>query len=397
MSDAVRRSIDLLDGELYGGEPDATYAWLRANAPVYRDEANSLWGVSRYDDIVHVERHPETFCSSQGYRPNTPTDPSMIGKDDPEHLTLRRAINQRFTPRAVRELEDRLRATATRLINGFAGDGHCDLIAQFAVPLPVITILDQIGFHTNEWPRFAEIAEITNAGGGGPRYQTEETMRLAGDFFERMLALIEERRADPTDDLTTAMLKAAEDGTAPRPDVEIAMEGILLLNGGSDTTRHVLGGGTLELLRHREQWERLCGDESLIPRAAEECIRWVTPILNMRRSATRDTELAGTPIAEGDELLMMFSSANRDESRFEHPERFDTTRHPNPHLSFGLGTHFCLGASLARLELRVAFEELTRRLPDLRLAPTGEDVPFVKNAFVRGPAELHVEFSPERG
>lgn len=396
MSAAETRSIDLLDGDLYGGEPDSTYAWLRANAPVYRDTTNALWGISRYDDIVHVERHPDLFCSSRGYRPNTDTDPSMIGKDDPEHLTLRRVINQRFTPRAVRELEDRVRTTVTKLINDFAGDGHCDLIAQFAIPLPVITILDQIGFYTEEWPLFAEIAEITNAGGGGPRYQTEETMKLAGDFFGRMLALIEGRRSEPTDDLTTEMLKAAEDGRAPRSDVEIAMEGILLLNGGSDTTRHVLGGGTLELMRNREQWNRLCENDSHIPRAAEECIRWVTPILNMRRTATQDTELAGVPIEEGDELLMMFSSANRDETRFDRPDVFDTTRHPNPHLSFGLGTHFCLGASLARLELRVAFEELTRRLPDLRLVPDG-DVPFVKNAFVRGPAELHVEFTPEQG
>jgi cytochrome P450 family 142 subfamily A polypeptide 1 len=220
-------------------------------------------------------------------------------------------------------------------------------------------------------------------------------MRLAGVFFERFEELRKTRDAGRADDLVSLMLSARDDGSVLRDDGEVGMEGLLLLNGGSDTTRHVISGAMLALLQHPDQLSRLAQDPDLMPTAVEEFIRWVTPILNMRRTATRDLDLAGTPVREGDEILMMFSSANRDETKFEAPERFDVTRDPNPHLAFGLGTHFCLGASLARLELRVAFEELLRRLPDLHLAP-GFEPTFVPNAFVRGLGSLELEFTPER-
>ena len=394
MSEISARKLDLLDGSFYAGDPDPTYAWLREQAPVYRDDTNGLWGVSRYDDIVHIERHPELFCSSRGYRPNLDADPSMIGRDDPRHLAQRRAMFQRFTPRAVRGYESGIRATVTELIDGFAARGHCDLVAEYAIPLPVITILGLIGFDPADWPEFAVIAETTNAAGGGPRYLTEETFRLGGTYFERFGELLERRRTERTDDLASLMLDAHEDGSVPREDGDFGMEGLLLLNGGSDTTRHVISGAALALLQHPDQLAALRDDPSRIPTAVEEFIRWVTPILNMRRTATRDVELAKTPIREGDELLMMFSSANRDPAHFDAPERFDISRRPNPHLSFGLGTHFCLGASLARLELRVAFEELLRRLPDLRLAP-GHEPRFTPSAFVRGLEALELEFTPE--
>jgi cytochrome P450 family 142 subfamily A polypeptide 1 len=180
----------------------------------------------------------------------------------------------------------------------------------------------------------------------------------------------------------------------PRDDAELGMEGLLLLNGGSDTTRHVISTAAWTLLQHPDQLALLRDEPARIPTAVEEFIRWVSPILNMRRTATRDTEIARTRIREGDEVLMMFASANRDETKFHEPERFDVTRSPNPHISFGLGTHFCLGASVARLELRVAFEELLRRLPDLRIAP-GFEPRFTPNAFVRGLESLRLEFTPE--
>jgi len=394
MSEAEVRDLDLLEGAFYAGNPDPTYAWLRHHAPVYRDEVNALWGVSRYDDIVTMERHPEWFCSGQGYRPNLGADSSMIGRDDPRHLAQRRVIFQRFTPRNVRKLEENVRATVASLIDGFARRGRCDLVAEYAIPLPVITVLDLIGFDRKEWPRFAEIAEKTNAGGGGPRYLTDESMQLGGEFFQRFAELKAARERERADDLTSLMLDAHEDGSVQREDGEFGMEGILLLNGGSDTTRHVISTAAHALLQHPEQHALLRDEPSRIPTAVEEFIRWVTPILNMRRTATQDLELGGTAISEGDELLMMFSSANRDEAHFDEPERFDVTRNPNPHLAFGLGTHFCLGASLARLELRVAFEELLRRLPDLRIAP-GFEPSIIPNAFVRGLESLEVEFTPE--
>ena len=384
-------AIDLLDGELYGGDPEPVYRHLRRDAPAYRDEANGLWGISRYDDVVHIERHPELFCSSEGYRPNIPTDPSMIGQDDPRHLLQRRVFNSRLTPRRVVDLEPRIRQTVVGLIDAIAGTGRADVIRDIAVPLPVRTVIELIGFDPGEWPIFARISETTNAAGGGPKYMNDDVMACVTDWFDRARDLLETRRGTPAGDAMSLMLSAHVEGLLERSDDEMILEALLLLNGGSDTTRHVIGGATLALLDHPEQLELLRDEPERIPVAVEEFIRWVTPILNMRRTATQDTEIAGVPIAKGDQLLLMFSSANRDETKFDHPERFDVTRDPNPHLAFGLGTHFCLGASLARLELRITFEEMLGRLSKLRRATT-EAPPMVKNAFVRGLESLPIEF-----
>jgi cytochrome P450 family 142 subfamily A polypeptide 1 len=219
-------------------------------------------------------------------------------------------------------------------------------------------------------------------------------MQAFGEFRAEALARIAERRAEPRDDLLSRMVRAAG-AELLRSDDEIALEALLLLNGGSDTTRHVIAGATLALVRHPEALRRLAAAPAAIPIAVEEFVRWVTPILNMRRTATRDAELHGRRIREGDEVLLCYGAANRDPRVFADAQRFDPWRDPNPHLAFGFGTHFCLGASLARLELRVAFEELLRRIPDLRLAP-GAEPAWVPNAFTRGLASLPLEFTPER-
>jgi cholest-4-en-3-one 26-monooxygenase len=386
--------LDLLDGALYAGDPEPAYAWLRERAPVYRDEANELWAVSRHADVIAVETDPALFTSSRGFRPKLPSDASMIGKDDPEHAAQRRLLSRRFTPRAVRAREPGLRAVVTRLIDAFARRGHCDLVRELAIPVPVIAILELLGFDPDAWPRFALWAETLNASGGGPRYVHPGVMQAFGEFRAEALALARARRARPRDDLFSRMVVAA-DAELPRSDDEIALEALLLLDGGSDTTRHVIGGATLALVQHPEALRRLAAEPARIPTAVEEFVRWVTPILNMRRTATRDTELHGRAIRAGDEVLLLYGAANRDPRVFAEAQRFDPARDPNPHLAFGFGTHFCLGASLARLELRVVFEELLRRLPDLRLAP-GAEPSWVPNAFTRGLASLPLEFTPER-
>jgi cytochrome P450 family 142 subfamily A polypeptide 1 len=383
--------IDLLEGSLYAGDPDPTYAWMRENAPAYWDETNKLWGISRYPDVIAIEKDAQLWVSGQGYRPNLGADPSMIGQDDPRHLAQRRVISRGFTPRMVKRLESRVRSTVTGLIDAFVSEGQCDIVAGLAIPVPVITILELIGFDTDDWPTFARWAEVTNAGGGGPRYLTDESMEFVGLFFGRAMELAEMRRQEPRDDLMTAIVQAAAKGHVPRDDVAISNEALLLLNGGSDTTRHVIAGATQALLEHPEQLALLAREPKRIPVAVEEFIRWVTPILNMRRTATRATELHGETIRKGDEVLLMYSSANRDPEIFDDPQRFDVTRDPNPHIAFGFGTHFCLGASLARLELRVTFEELLRRLPDIRLAE-GAKLEWIPNAFTRGLAALPVVF-----
>jgi cytochrome P450 family 142 subfamily A polypeptide 1 len=280
------------------------------------------------------------------------------------------------------------------LIGAVAERGSCDIVRDLAVPLPVITIIELIGFDRTHWEDLARWSETTNSAGAGPAYFHDGVMQAVEGFMELSAQTLEARRAEPRDDALSAML-AAQRSDVPRSEGEIHMEALLLLNGGSDTTRHVIAGATLALLQHPEQCTLLRRDPARITIAVEEFIRWVTPILNMRRTATFDTDLCGETIRKGDEVLLMYASANRDETMFVDPERFDVTRHPNPHIAFGFGTHFCLGASLARLELRVVFEELLRRLPDLRLAD-GFEPRWVPNAFTRGLEALRVEFSPVR-
>jgi cytochrome P450 family 142 subfamily A polypeptide 1 len=382
-------AIDLLDGELYAGDPDPTYAWLRRHAPIYRDEVNSLWGVSRYDDIVAIEKDPATFCSSEGYRPNLPADDSMIGNDDPRHNERRRLVARRFTPKAVAAHEDAVRELARGLVDAVIDRGHCEVVEELAAPLPAMVIGRLLGFDHDQWPRVKYWSETTILAGGGPRYMAESVAEAFGDYCEHASRLIEARQAAPSDDVMS-LWTAAEANGVLSPD-QVLSEGLLLIDGGAETTRTVITGAVLALIEHPEQYRRLLDDPGLLPVAVEEFIRWVTPILNMRRTATRDTDVAGTTVKAGDEILLMYPSANRDESVFEAPHVFDVGREPNPHIAFGFGTHFCLGAALARLEIRVMFEELLPRLRNLRLAAstTPERIP---NAFVRGFRSLHVEF-----
>ncbi|HEY3095690.1 MAG TPA: cytochrome P450 [Acidimicrobiia bacterium] len=386
---ALAGAVDLLDGALYAGDPDPTYAWLRRHAPLYRDELNSLWGVSRYDDIVAIEKDPLTFCSSEGYRPNLHADDSMIGNDDPRHNERRRLVARRFTPKAVAAHEGVVRALARGLVEAVIERRHCEVVEELAAPLPAMVIGRLLGFDDDLWPRVKYWSETTILAGGGPRYMADSVTEAFGDYCEHAARLIAARQAAPADDVTSLWTEAAAKGVLSTD--EVLSEGLLLVDGGAETTRTVITGAVLALIEHPEQHQRLLDDPSLLPVAVEEFIRWVTPILNMRRTATRDTDVAGTSVKAGDEVLLMYPSANRDESVFDAPDQFDVGREPNPHIAFGFGTHFCLGAALARLEIRVMFEELLPRLRNLRLA-AGTVPERIPNAFVRGFRSLHVEF-----
>jgi cholest-4-en-3-one 26-monooxygenase len=396
--------VNLLDGGFYAGDPYPTYRRLRDEAPVYRDAVNGIWGVSRYHDIVDIEKDTVRYTSSNGSRPRIVGDVSSINNDDPLHQNKRRLVARRFTPRSVKQHEDDVRRVVTDLIDAVAPSGRCEVVRDLAAPLPARVIAEMLGFPSELAPKCQEWSEVTMLSGGtyptdgGDPQPSEATMTAVLEFAAAALETLAARRQEPRDDLMSVWAHTEvefPDGTKrPLDDDEIVHEALLLLDGGAETTRTVIGTMVLELARHPDQHARLAAEPALLGQTGvEEFIRWVTPILNMRRTATEDHDLQGQAIAAGDELLLMYSSANRDERVFDDPDRLDVTRAHNHHVAFGFGTHFCLGASLARLEIRVMFEELVRRLPDLRLA-SGAAPSKVPSAFACAYQAVPVEFTP---
>jgi len=396
--------VNLLDGAFYAGDPYPVYARLRDEAPVYLDPVNHIWGISRYADVVEVEKHPARYSSAQGSRPRIVGDVSMINNDDPLHQNKRRLVARKFTPRSVKEHEDHVRGVVTELIDAVAGAGECDVVQALAAPLPARVIGEMLGFDRELWPKCLEWSEVTMYEGGqynpdGSERQTgDRTVHAVLEFAEATMAVIEARRAEPRGDLISAWVHSAvefPDGTVrAMSDNEIVSEALLVLDGGAETTRTVIGSIVVELARRPDQRAQLAADPAILgATGVEEFIRWVSPILNMRRTATETHELHGQTIEAGDELLLMYSSANRDERVYTDPETFDVTREHNHHVAFGFGTHFCLGASLARLEIRVMFEELLRRIPDWRIAP-GAEPRILPSAFARGYDAIPIEFTP---
>ena len=391
---ATDRVVDLLDGNLYVSDPYPTYAWLRENAPVYWDSVNELWGISRYDDILEIEKAKDIFINSDeekgGYRPNLPADHSIIGIDDPLHTQRRKLVARRFTPRAVTNWEDDVRETVTRLLDAVeASGGSAEIVGDLAAPLPAMMIGDLLGFPREMWPKLMEWSERTIVGGGGPAAATDDVVNAAVEFYTACSALYEEKRECPADDIMSIWTKATI-GDEPLAVGSVMSDCLLLLDGGAETTRTVIGRTLLDLAARPDQWQ-LLRDGADLTVATEEFIRWVTPIVNMCRVANRDYDLRGTTIRKGQQVVLMYPSANRDPAHFVDPERYDVTRQPNQHIAFGFGTHFCLGAALARLEIRVFFEELVRRVGALRVDPAAE-IEEMPNAFVFGLKRANMEF-----
>lgn len=393
--------LNLLDPQFYV-EPWEAYRWLRDNAPVYWDPIHKLWGVSRYDDIVAVEKNTAIFTSEDGSRPATDQreDTSMINRDDPDHQQQRMLVARQFTPRAVRLLEDKIRSVVTDLIDSVAAEGRCEAVDALASPLPAILIGEKLGFPREMWPKIREWSEVTmyesgqNPPDGSPQPVSERSVGAIMEFAAAMTDLIAQRRAEPKDDLVSVWCHAEVDGRK-WTDGEIITEALLVLDGGAETTRSVIGAIIAELAARPDQKQLLIDRPELLSETAvEEFIRWVTPILNMRRTVTEDFEFKGNQLKAGDEVLLMYASGNRDERIFVDPDRFDVTRSPNNHIGFGFGTHFCLGSSLARIEIRIMFEELLRRLPDWRLAP-GFEPQILGATFTRAYDRVEIEFTPE--
>ena len=373
---SIDLAIDLLDPLFYAdldGMHEA-FTHLRGVEGLWRDERNGLWAVTRQRDVIDVERRARTFSSALGYRSfHSPGEDNMIAQDNPAHAEQRRLVADRFTPRGVHVYEDKIRSLVDELVAAIAAAGEVDVVDALAAQLPCRLTAHMLGFPEDRWTDIKSWSERLM------RYDAIHSdagafMGMMGaiqEFSEVLNPLVESRRGAPSDDLV-GVWATADVGGCPMADHTFMNETGLFISGGAETTRTVIARGLAVLAEHPEQWEAMAADPSRVPRAVEELIRWVTPLNNFFRTATEDTTVGDTAIAAGERVILLYPSANRDESVFEDPFRFDITRDPNPHVAFGFGPHVCLGMNLARLELRILFEALTQRLTNLRVVEPPE-------------------------
>jgi cytochrome P450 len=387
---------------------EGIFAKLRAERPVSFHEEPPIpedlgidmprgpgfWAVTRYADVMQVSRDPETFHSAPtstiGDMPAEIAEwlGSMINMDAPKHTKLRLIVNRGFTPRQVARIEESVRVQAKEIVDRVSElGGECDFVSEVAAALPLQIICDMMGIPRED---NKQIFEQTNVilGVGDPEYvQTIEDLMGAGmGLFQYGLALAEDRLKNPRDDITTALMEAEienENGRHKLTPGELGSFFLLLVAAGNETTRNAISHGMLALTRNPDQRKIWTDDfETVSSTAVEEIVRWATPVINFRRLATCDTEVGGQPVKEGQKVVMFYNSANRDERAFDDPYRFDVLRSPNEHVGFGAGgPHFCLGANLARREIRLMFEELLQRLPDIEI--TGEP-DYLQSGFIHG-------------
>src|SRR6476646_9549536 len=376
---AMSREFDVLDGRWYAGQPFADWAWMREHAPAYWDAKNEVWALTRHADVLAVEKDAATFSSQRAPRPHGDHLPMMISMDDPEHGRRRKLVSRGFTPRRVRDHEATIRRLCTEIIDRVAARGECDFVWDIAAPLPLLLIADMLGFPPESYDDLLRWSDdlIRATTGDAPQEVQEAGFAAMLAFREFQIDVIADRRAkEPQDDLVSILCYAEIDGEQ-LDDESIIQESLLILIGGDETSRHVMTDGMLALMEHPQQMAMLRDDPSTMDTGVEELLRWVSPIKNMSRTVTREVDLHGRTLHEGEQVILMYPAANRD---------------PNPHRAFGFGPHFCMGASLARLELNVMFSELLRRLPDLHLA--GDPFPRRSSNFISGPEAMPVAFTP---
>ena len=390
--------VDLADGNFYADRRSSreAYRWMRANQPVFRDR-NGLAGATTYQAVIDAERNAELFSNTGGIRPDQPGMPYMIDMDDPAHLVRRKLVNAGFTRKRVQEKEPSIAKLCDTLIDAVCERGECDFVRDIAAPLPMAVIGDMLGVLPEErsmllkWSDDLVTGLSSHIDPAGLEFRA--VMNAFAAYTEFTMGIIAKRRAEPTDDLFSVLVNSEVEGQRMSDD-EIVMETLLILIGGDETTRHTLSGGTEQLLQYRDQWDALVTDRSLLPGAIEEMLRWTSPVKNMCRTLTADTEFHGTQLSEGEKIMLLFESANFDESVFDDPEQFDIRREPNSHVAFGFGTHFCLGNQLARLELRLMTGRILDRLPDLRLSASDDVLPLRPANFVSGLEKMPVKFTP---
>jgi cytochrome P450 family 142 subfamily A polypeptide 1 len=390
----TKPDVDLTDGTFYAdGGARGAYRWMRANQPVFRDR-NGLAAASTYQAVLDAERNPELFSNTGGIRPETPGMPYMIDMDDPAHLLRRKLVNSGFTRKRVMDKVPSIGTLCDTLIDAVCERGECDFVREIAAPLPMAVIGDMLGVLPEDRELLLKWSDdlVTGLSSHIDELTAQAVMEAFAAYTAFTMDIIAKRRTEPTEDLFSILVNAEVEGQKMSDD-EIVMETLLILIGGDETTRHTLSGGTEQLLRHRDQWERLASDPELLAGAIEEMLRWTSPVKNMCRTLTADTTFHGTDLREGEKIMLMFESANFDEAVFGDPEEFRIDRNPNSHMAFGFGSHFCLGNQLARLELSMMTSRILQRLPDLRLAENAS-VPLRPANFVSGPEAMPVVFTP---
>ncbi|MEY2435820.1 MAG: hypothetical protein QOF97_656 [Acidimicrobiaceae bacterium] len=375
--------MDLYDPDGYvAGPPHDEFERLRREDPVHRQDmpdGTSYWAILRHADVVHVARHPVLFSASTGGVVLEDLAPEVLemmrdmvlAMDPPRHIAFRKNLAPHFKATVIAGLEPRIREICRSVLTAVRDHGEVEFVHEVCAKLPSQVVGELVGIPEEDWPRIHEWSE-RNSGGQDPEVAggyTEDGSTATIEMAMYAIGLAQQRQADPKDDLVTLMLAAEVDGQA-MTDVQFGSFFVQLVTAGNDTTRTMLSSGLLALLQHPEQLEALRADRTLIPGAVEEILRWANPLHYFRRTATDDTEVAGQPIAAGDKVAMVYTSANRDGTVFADPHAFDIRRDPNPHLSFGIAEHFCLGVHLARLEGRVFFEELLDAFPTIKLAGT---------------------------
>ena len=385
--------IDVLDREFWRRDPHDAWAWCRANEPVYRDEKSGLWCITKHADVLAVERDDEVWSSDSTYRMfESPGESNMIASDDPVHLHQRRLVNRRFTPRAVKEQTDVLVDLVDRLVDPLTPQGRTEVIRDLAGQLPARLTARLLGLDEDEWwerlKTWSERLMRLDAADQDNAVITD----LMGTLQELMATVVsktDEFRRCPADGLMSTWANATLLDGSPMPVETVFHETGLFVSGGSETTRTAIAHGLRAFCDHNDQWELLHDHPEHLPTAVDEVIRWVTPLNNMFRKATRDVELRGQTIRAGDRVMLVYPSANRDEEVFDDPFTFDVTRSPNNHIAFGYATHFCIGANLARHELELLFGKLTRDWTNLRPL-TEPDVEL--NHFARAVRSFELAF-----
>lgn len=396
-------SIDLISADSFRhGHPWGQYAWLRANAPIYRHaqpDTDGFWAITKYDDVRTISRQPKLFSSAaKGVMVGEPTPeelaPSlqmMLFMDPPQHDRFKLLVSRGFTPKNAQLLAGRIAELSREIVDDIAERGECDLVTDVSGRLPSGLIAELMGIPRADGERLYELTEIMHTT-DDEVHSREERMVAVLEMLTYAAGVVEQKRRAPGDDLASTLVQAEIDGDR-LTDGELQFFFLLLVNAGGDTTRNLVAAGMQQLFDHPAERARLVADlDGLLPSAVEEMLRYTSPVAHFQRTVTADTMLRGVDLRAGDRVVVFYGSANRDEDVFDDPDRFDVGRNPNPHVAFGAGgPHLCLGLHVARIEIAAMFRELLSRLPDLQ--PTGPSE-VLASSFIAGIKSMPVAFTP---